>query len=115
MGDIRNALLVVAALIASATYQAMHQPPSFTTKVNSSSTKGFLTSDASWMTGPFGRELAYIAFMSGNTFGLLVSVQMIICLTKDLPIRLPLLLSVTAMVQTYYCSMYYIPFTFQVK
>ncbi|XP_056173672.1 uncharacterized protein LOC115684447 [Syzygium oleosum] len=111
MCDIRNALLVVAALIASTTYQAMYQPPSFITKVNSSSTKVFLASYESWMTGPIGRDLAYIAFMSGNTFGLLVSVQMIICLTRDLPIRLPLLLSVTAMVQTYYCFTYFLPFT----
>ncbi|XP_039168394.1 uncharacterized protein LOC120293341 [Eucalyptus grandis] len=111
MWDIRNALLVVAALIASTTYQAVHQPPSFTTKVDSSSMKGFLASYESWMTGPLGRDLAYIAFMSGNTFGLLVSVQMIICLTRDLPIRLPLLLSMIAMVQTYYCFTYFLPFT----
>lgn len=73
--------------------------------------KGFLTSYASWMIGPLGRDLAYIAFISGNTFGLLVSVQMIIGLTRDLPIRLPLLLSVTTMVQTYYCFTFYLPFT----
>ncbi|KAF8028577.1 hypothetical protein BT93_E1264 [Corymbia citriodora subsp. variegata] len=32
MGDKRNALLVVAVLIASTTYQAVLQPPNFTTK-----------------------------------------------------------------------------------
>ncbi|KAL3739025.1 hypothetical protein ACJRO7_020425 [Eucalyptus globulus] len=111
LSDRRNALLVVATLIASATYQAVLQPPSFKIKVDSGSMKGFPTSYASWMTGPLGSHLAYIAFMSGNTFGLLVSVQTIICLTRDLPVRLPLLLSVTAMVQTYYCFTYYLPFT----
>ncbi|XP_010058548.2 uncharacterized protein LOC104446390 [Eucalyptus grandis] len=111
MSDLRNALLVVATLVASATYQAVLQPPSFMIKVDSSSMKGFLTSYASWMTGPLGSHLAYIAFMNGNTFGFLVSVQTIICLTRDLPVRLPLLLSMTAMVQTYYCLTYYLPFT----
>ncbi|XP_030443171.2 uncharacterized protein LOC115665422 [Syzygium oleosum] len=112
MGDKRNALLVVATLIASATYQAVLQPPSFAAKVDSGFTKGFLASYESWMTGPLGRAIAYIAFMSGNTFGLLLSIQMIICLTRDLPVRLPLLLSVTAMVHTYYCFTCYLLFTF---
>ncbi|XP_056173946.1 ankyrin repeat-containing protein BDA1-like [Syzygium oleosum] len=109
-GDVRNSLLVVAALIANATYQTVLQPPQFTTEVNNTSTKGFLASYAFWMTGSLGRDLAYILFISGNTFGLLVSVQMIICLTRDLPVKLPMLLSVTAMVQTYYCYTYYLPF-----
>ncbi|KAI6706396.1 hypothetical protein NL676_009358 [Syzygium grande] len=112
MANIRNALLVVAVLIASTTYQAVLQPPSFITKVDKNSTKGFQGYYASWIAGPLGRDFAYIIFMSGNTFGFLVSVQMIICLTRDLPVRLPLLLSVAAMVQTYYCVTYYLPFTF---
>ncbi|KAF8028576.1 hypothetical protein BT93_E1263 [Corymbia citriodora subsp. variegata] len=115
VGDIRNALLVVATLIASTTYQAVLQPPSFITKVDSNSTEGFQGYYASWITGPLGRDFTYIVFMSGNTFGFLVSVQMIISLTRDLPIRLPLLLSVTAMVQTYYCFTYYLPFTLMDK
>ncbi|XP_056173951.1 uncharacterized protein LOC115668556 [Syzygium oleosum] len=111
MGNIRNALLVIAALIAGTTYQAVLQPPSFITKVNKNSTKGFQGYYASWIAGPLGRDFAYIVFMRGNTFGFLVSVQMIICLTRDLPVRLPLLLSVAAMVQTYYCVTYYLLFT----
>ncbi|KAF8028600.1 hypothetical protein BT93_E1283 [Corymbia citriodora subsp. variegata] len=111
MGDKRKALLVVAVLIASTTYQAVLQPPNFTTKVDSSFTKGFLTYYASWVTCLLGRDMAYIAFLSGNTFGLLLSIQMIICLTRDLTVRLPLLLSVTAMVLTYYCFTHYLLFT----
>ncbi|KAI6706394.1 hypothetical protein NL676_009356 [Syzygium grande] len=112
IGDTRNTLLVVAALIANATYQAVLQPPSFRIKVDDDSTKGFFAYYASWVTRPLGRDVAYIGFISGNTFGLLLSIQMIICLTRDLPVRLPLLLSVTALVQTYYCFMYYLPFAF---
>ncbi|KAI6706393.1 hypothetical protein NL676_009355 [Syzygium grande] len=41
MANIRNALLVVAVLITSTTYQAVLQPPSFITKVDKNSTKGF--------------------------------------------------------------------------
>ncbi|KAI6706398.1 hypothetical protein NL676_009360 [Syzygium grande] len=112
MGDTRNALLVVAALIASMTYQAVLQPPSFAIKDDRTFfRKGFVASYESWMTGPPGRTIAFIAFMSGNTLGLLLSIQMIICLTRDLPVRLPLLLSVTATVQTYYCLTYYLLFT----
>lgn len=108
--DIRNALLVVAGLIASTTYQSVLQPPKFETKVNGTLTEGFRASYASYMTGFFGRDLAYIVFITGNTFGLLISVQMIICLTRDLRIRLPMFLSMTLMVQTYYCHTYYLPF-----
>ncbi|KAI6706397.1 hypothetical protein NL676_009359 [Syzygium grande] len=85
IGNIRNALLVVATLIASVTYQAVLQPPNFRIKVDDDSTKGFLAYYASWVTRPLGRDVAYIGFISGNTFGLLLSIQMIICLTRDLP------------------------------
>ncbi|XP_018730597.2 ankyrin repeat-containing protein BDA1 [Eucalyptus grandis] len=108
--DVRNALLVVAGLILNATFQSVLQPPHFKTKVDETHTEGFLASYASYMTGFLGRDLAYIIFVIGNTFGFLVSVQMIICLTRDLIVRLPVLLSMTLMVQTYYCHTYYLPF-----
>ncbi|KAK3430162.1 hypothetical protein EUGRSUZ_E01691 [Eucalyptus grandis] len=72
-GDIRNALLVVAALIANATYQTVLQPPQFITEFNNTSTEGFLPSHSFWITGPLGRDLAYILFTSGNAFGFLRS------------------------------------------
>ncbi|KAF8010400.1 hypothetical protein BT93_J1122 [Corymbia citriodora subsp. variegata] len=109
--NIRSPLLVVAGLIVNATYQSVLQAPHFKTEVDKTYTKGFLAWYASWMTGIFGRDLAYIVFITGNTFGLLVSVQMIISLTKDLSVKLPMLLSMTIMVQTYYCHTYYLPFT----
>ncbi|KAF8028559.1 hypothetical protein BT93_E1248 [Corymbia citriodora subsp. variegata] len=111
LGDIRSALLVVATLIASATYQAVLQPPSFTPKADNRTKKGFLAAYASFMTSAFARDLNYLSFMSGNTFGFLVSVQMIIFLTKDLPLRRPLILCMSAMVYSYFCFMWYMPFS----
>ncbi|KAF8028561.1 hypothetical protein BT93_E1250 [Corymbia citriodora subsp. variegata] len=101
LGDIRNALLVVAALIASATYQSMLQPPRIIQVDNGDNNS----------TGPGQNSypyfytvfLVYGFFVAGNTLGFLVSIQMIVCLTKDLPIRLPLVLSLIAMVLTYLC------------
>ncbi|KAF7846844.1 hypothetical protein BT93_L3676 [Corymbia citriodora subsp. variegata] len=71
--NIRSPLLVVAGLIVNATYQSVLQAPHFETEVDKTYTKGFLAWYASWMTGIFGRDLAYIVFITGNTFGLLVS------------------------------------------
>ncbi|KAF8028606.1 hypothetical protein BT93_E1289 [Corymbia citriodora subsp. variegata] len=105
LADIRNALLEVATLITSATYQAVLQPPSYKVKVDDSYKKSIFGYRG------FNRESGYIVFMSGNTFGFLVSVQTIVCLTRDLPVRLPLLLSTYSMVLTYAAFMAYVPFT----
>ncbi|XP_056173915.1 ankyrin repeat-containing protein BDA1-like [Syzygium oleosum] len=105
VADIRNALLVVAALIASATYQAVLQPPSYKIKVDDNHKKGIFEHNNTY------RAIGYILFMSSNTFGFLVSVQTIICLTRDLPVRLPLLLSTHSMVLTYVAFMANVPFT----
>ncbi|KAF7849820.1 hypothetical protein BT93_L0250 [Corymbia citriodora subsp. variegata] len=98
LADIRNALLVVATLITSATYQAVLQPPSYKVKVDDSYKKSIFGYRG------FNMESGYIVFMSGNTFGFLASVQTIVCLTRDLPVRLPLLLSTYSMVLTYTAS-----------
>ncbi|XP_039169368.1 ankyrin repeat-containing protein BDA1-like [Eucalyptus grandis] len=101
-GDIRNALLVVAVLIASATYQSVLQPPKII------EVDHHLSNNTS-MTEYYGAGLVYGLFLGGNTLGFMVSVQMIICLTRDihhridLPIKLPLRLSLVAMVLTYFC------------
>ncbi|KAK3430110.1 hypothetical protein EUGRSUZ_E01536 [Eucalyptus grandis] len=94
-GDIRNALLVVAALIASATYQSVLQPPKIIEDEKKKSINGV--------------GLVYSLFLGGNTLGFMVSVQMIICLTRfvpnhaKLPLKLPLRLSLVTMVLTYFC------------
>ncbi|KAF8028511.1 hypothetical protein BT93_E1206 [Corymbia citriodora subsp. variegata] len=97
LSDMRNALLVVATLIVSATYQSVLQPPRFSSNVDPNSIKAV--------------NVVYTIFMTGNTFGFFVSVQMIVCLTRDLPFKLPLRLSLAAMIQTYICFMPFMPFT----
>ncbi|KAI6706451.1 hypothetical protein NL676_009413 [Syzygium grande] len=114
-GDIRNALLVVAALIASATYQSVLQPPRITTvhaakgsdkaKAYTSNNITEVTTSTEYVSGTDWADWLYTFFLGGNTLGFLVSVQMIICLTKDLPVKLPLMLSLIAMVLTYFCFM----------
>lgn len=105
-GDIRNALLVVAALIASATYQSVLQPPKIIEVDNDESKDPPLHKS---MTEYYGSGLVYTLFLGGNTLGFVVSVQMIICLTRfipnhaRLPLKLPLRLSLVAMVLTYFC------------
>ncbi|KAI6706441.1 hypothetical protein NL676_009403 [Syzygium grande] len=114
-GDIRNALLVVAALIASATYQSVLQPPRITTvhtakgsdkaKAYTSNNITEVTTSTEYVIGTDWADWLYTFFLGGNTLGFLVSVQMIICLTQDLPVKRPLMLSLIAMVLTYFCFM----------
>ncbi|XP_030465064.2 ankyrin repeat-containing protein BDA1-like [Syzygium oleosum] len=108
-GDIRSDLLVVAVLIASATYQAVLQPPTFLKKVEMDTKQGFLASYSYFLTSTTGRNLALLSFLSSNTFGFLLSVQTIIGLTKDRPLKLPLMLSTFAMVWTYLSCMVNVP------
>ncbi|KAK3430128.1 hypothetical protein EUGRSUZ_E01651 [Eucalyptus grandis] len=122
LGDIRNALLVVAALIVSATYQSVLQPPKIIQddndknsfggfgQINYTMSRGQINYNMSRgqnennMTRGYRKSalLVYGLFLGGNTSGFFLSVQMIICLTKDLPVRLPLMLSLIAMVLTYF-------------
>ncbi|XP_010058537.2 ankyrin repeat-containing protein BDA1 [Eucalyptus grandis] len=125
-GDIRNALLVVAALIASATYQSVLQPPKIIEVAHNKSNNHNSIIEVAHnisnnpnpnnsMTEYYGAGLVYGLFLGGNTLGFVVSVQIIICLTKDIqdrngtrlllkmPLKLPLRLSLVAMVLTYFC------------
>ncbi|XP_039169371.1 uncharacterized protein LOC120293715 [Eucalyptus grandis] len=84
----RNALLVVSTLITSTTYQSVLQPPCFSSNVDPNSNKVFLA--PSTFVSSHAEDVIYTVFMTGNTFGLFMSVQMIVCLTRDLPLKLPL-------------------------
>ncbi|KAI6706430.1 hypothetical protein NL676_009392 [Syzygium grande] len=108
-GNLHSDVLVVAVLIASATYQAVLQPPTFLKKVEIGTKQGFLASYSSFLTSTSGRNLALLSFLSSNTFGFLLSVQTIIDLTKDRPLKLPLMLSTLAMVWTYLSCMENVP------
>ncbi|XP_039169367.1 uncharacterized protein LOC104446373 [Eucalyptus grandis] len=82
-------LLVVAGLIANATYQSMLQPPSVVEHDKTSNTSG--QSKVNIAPDPahpiedkitYSTNLMYVLFQGGNTFGFLVSIQIIIYLTK---------------------------------
>ncbi|KAK3430114.1 hypothetical protein EUGRSUZ_E01530 [Eucalyptus grandis] len=86
----QEALLVVAGLIANATYQSVLQPPSVVQDNKADSTSGAPQNIPPPLPPPpgtkenitYGAGLVYIIFLGGNTFGFLVSIQIIICLTK---------------------------------
>lgn len=80
-GEVRNALLVVAVLMATATYQAGLEPPG---EANSS---------------------AFVLFMVANTAGFFVSLNMIDVRTYNLPLKFELFVTVFAMVVTYDTAM----------
>ncbi|KAK3430126.1 hypothetical protein EUGRSUZ_E01649 [Eucalyptus grandis] len=121
-------LLVVAGLIANATYQSVLQPPSVVehnktdntseqSKVNTTPGPAHLTEDKI----TYGANLVYVLFLGGNTFGFLVSIQIIIWLTKMIQdkenrhqvvqeeknqeqyVFWLIMLSMIAMVLTYFC------------
>ncbi|XP_039169503.1 uncharacterized protein LOC120293813 [Eucalyptus grandis] len=112
LGKIRNVLLVVAALIVSATYQSVLQPPKIVQVVNDKNSKELAQSNynnnvtritRSYGTPPSNVELVvYSLFLCGNTFEFIQSIQMIICLTKYLPFRLLLMLYLITMAVTYF-------------
>lgn len=102
-------LLVVAVLIASATFQAVIQPPILFKKFKIHIKNGFVATVSSFLTSPVGTDFTLCIFLGSNTFGFLLSVQMIICLTKKLPSRWPLVLSTAAMVLTYLNCMANVP------
>ncbi|KAI6706407.1 hypothetical protein NL676_009369 [Syzygium grande] len=109
LGDTRSDLLVVATLIASATYQAVLQPPNFprkalTTHAKKGSFEAFLTPFIK-----FSENFILFFFLSSNTFGFLVSVLMIMRLTAKLPLKRLLQFSMAYMVLTYYILALFMP------
>ncbi|XP_034676783.1 uncharacterized protein LOC117907372 [Vitis riparia] len=84
-GEVRNALLVVAVLMATATYQAGLEPPG----------EALLATNSS----------AFVLFMVANTAGFFVSLNMIDVLTYNFPLKFELFVTVFAMVVTYDTAM----------
>ncbi|XP_048135317.1 ankyrin repeat-containing protein BDA1-like [Rhodamnia argentea] len=112
-GDVRNALLVVAALIITATYQAVLQPPgglwqddsepsSNSTSATNNETTSHKTGKAVW-----GNEYpaAYILFLIFNSIGFFASLQMIYYLTFGFPMQMELRVALFALTVTYDTAM----------
>ncbi|KAL3742672.1 hypothetical protein ACJRO7_018053 [Eucalyptus globulus] len=93
--DVRNALLVVAALITIATYQAMLQPPGGLWQDNSGS--------SSSSTAGFGYKSlpSYILFIISNSAGFFASARMITVLTLGFPMQMELQVALFALIGTY--------------
>lgn len=108
LGDKRNDLLVVAVLIVTATFQAVIQPPNLK-KVKTHTKNGFLAAYLSFEATTFCKNFTLFCFLTSNTLGFLLAVQMIIGLTEDLPSKYPLKLSTFSMVGTYLSCMYNVP------
>ncbi|XP_030465082.2 ankyrin repeat-containing protein BDA1-like [Syzygium oleosum] len=109
LDDKRNDLLVVAALIVTATFQAVIQPPTLFKKFKLHTKNGLLAAFSSFATSTIGTNFALCTFLSSNTFGFFLSVQIIIRLTKNLPLKWSLMLSMFSMVLTYLNCMANVP------
>ncbi|XP_030550899.2 ankyrin repeat-containing protein BDA1-like [Rhodamnia argentea] len=112
-GDVRNALLVVAALIATATYQAVLQPPGGLWQDNSgpssNSTGATNNGTASYKAGQavLGTEnpVSYILFLIFNSVGFFAAIQMIYNLTFGFPMQMELQVALFALVAMYDTAM----------
>ncbi|KAK3430130.1 hypothetical protein EUGRSUZ_E01654 [Eucalyptus grandis] len=108
LGNIRSDLLVVAVLIAGATYNAVLQPPTFPRKARTHGKEGSLEAFFN-MDTKFAVNLSLFCFLSSNTFGFLLSVLIINRLAADFPLKLLLRLSTLYMVLTYYILTVLVP------
>ncbi|KAI4302840.1 hypothetical protein MLD38_038540 [Melastoma candidum] len=83
-GEVRSALLVIAALIVTATYSAALQPPGGLWQDNSGSHRA-----GSSVLGT-SKPTAYLIFLVSNSFGFCVSAQMLEVLTAGFPMKMEL-------------------------
>ncbi|XVF79714.1 hypothetical protein PTKIN_Ptkin15bG0011600 [Pterospermum kingtungense] len=126
--DTRNVLLVVAALIASVTFQAGLNPPdsllqNSQPKPDSENTPPVARSPSgisppAFIPGPtvtsaiaavsaiLGGQATSYMFLFGNSFGLTASLSIIIYLTVGFPFQRELLMAILSMMFTYGCSVY---------
>ncbi|XP_056173917.1 ankyrin repeat-containing protein BDA1-like [Syzygium oleosum] len=109
----RSDLLVVAGLIASATYQAVLQPITLFKKIETHTKKGFPAAILSLWGSTIGRNWTLCCFLITNTFGFFLSVLMIFHLTKKLAkrpsLKLLLMISSFMMVCSYVNCMANVP------
>ncbi|CAN4125976.1 unnamed protein product [Withania somnifera] len=106
-GSVRNTLLVLAVLIATATYQAVLSPPGGVWQDDDSSigkNNGTPHVAGETIMG-YHNPKSYRVFLICNSIGFFTSLHMINFLTIGFPMRLELQVSMTALVFTYNNSM----------
>ncbi|XP_031281818.1 uncharacterized protein LOC116140312 [Pistacia vera] len=125
--DTRNALLVVAALIATVTFQAGINPPSSfildTPAANSTNTANSappppqtnipavvpaVVSGLTVVSGSSGSLVTPNLFLFSNTLGLVASLNIIIYLTSRFPFQRELQIAIFSMMFTYGCAAHHI-------
>ncbi|KAF3682334.1 putative cyclin-dependent kinases regulatory subunit 1-like [Capsicum annuum] len=106
-GSVRNTLLVLVVLIATATYQAVLSPPGGVWQDDNSSTgknNGTPHVAGESIMG-YHNPKSYRIFLICNSVGFFTSLHMINFLTIGFPMRLELQISMTSLVFTYNTSM----------
>lgn len=110
--EVRNTLLVLAVLIATATYQAVLSPPGGVWQDDSLPSQGAGTVATSIKPHKAGEavmgthnKIAYGLFLLFNSIGFYMASYMINVLTAGFPLQLEFQVSLTALVATYDTSM----------
>lgn len=106
--DARTALLVVAVLVTTATFQVGLSPPNGVWQDTELNKNGSSTSSSSVPTHYAGRSImgsysavAFVFFVAFNSIGFSVSLYMINILTSNFPLQLELQICILAMYCTY--------------
>ncbi|KAJ7950752.1 Ankyrin repeat-containing protein [Quillaja saponaria] len=100
--DVRTALLTIAVLIATATYQSGFSPPGGVWQDDKNDTPKQVAGKSVMDTK---NSASFFLFMFGNTIGFYTSLYMIYFLTNGFPLQLELRCSMLAMIITYVSSM----------
>lgn len=107
-GEVRTTLLVIAVLIATATYQAGLSPPGGVWQDDVFSSNNNATTNATMKPHTAGKSVmgsknfaAYGLFLFFNSVGFYASLDMIYMLTSGFPLRIELLIALTSLTATY--------------